>query len=74
MFGAASCDPIVNVAGANFPAWLLCTIAGGIGVAILRVILLQLGIEPHLWWAPGVYTAAAILIACTVWIAFFNRI
>lgn len=73
-FSAASCDPIVNVAGANFPAWLLCAIAGGIGLPALRALLLQLGLEPYLWWAPGVYTAAAILLACVVWIAFFNRI
>ena len=24
----SGCDPIVNIAGANFPAWLLCAIGG----------------------------------------------
>jgi hypothetical protein len=70
----ASCDPIINIAGANFPAWLLCAIIGAASLVILRVLFLQIGLEPFLWWAPGVYASAAILSACLAWIIFFNRI
>lgn len=71
---AAGCDPIINVAGANFPAWLLCAIIGALSVALLRLILLQAGVENYLWWAFGVYTSAGVLIAAVVWIMFFNRV
>jgi hypothetical protein len=69
-----SCDPIINIAGANFPAWMLCALIGAASLPILRVLLLQTGIDQWLWWAPGVYASAAILIACIVWTVFFNRI
>jgi hypothetical protein len=68
-----SCDPIINIAGANFPAWLLCAIIGGVGTAILRALLLVGGLDPYLWWRPGFYTSAAALIGSAVWIVFFNR-
>lgn len=74
LFALTSCDPIINVAGANFPAWLLCVIIGAASLPIIRVLFLQTGIDPSLWWAPGVYASAGILIACLVWILFFNRI
>jgi hypothetical protein len=68
-----SCDPVINIAGANFPAWLLCAIIGGAGVAILRATLLATGLDFYLWWRPGFYASSAALLACLVWIVFFNR-
>jgi hypothetical protein len=44
----ASCDPVVNIAGANFPAWLLCAIVGGVLTAAFRPVFAASGIEPHL--------------------------
>jgi hypothetical protein len=69
----AGCDPVVNIAGANFPAWLLCAIIGALGIAILRPVLLLSGLDPYLWWRPGFYSSLGIMIACLVWIIFFNR-
>jgi YtcA family len=69
----AGCDPVVNIAGANFPAWLLCAIIGALGIAILRPVLLFSGLDPYLWWRPGFYSSLGIMVACLVWIIFFNR-
>jgi hypothetical protein len=69
----AGCDPVVNIAGANFPAWLLCAIIGAIGIAMLHPLFLVSGLDPYLWWRPGFYSSLAIMIACVVWITFFNR-
>lgn len=68
------CDPVVNIAGANFPAWLLCAIAGGLLTAAIRPLLLVSGIEPHLGPRPLIYSCLALLLGCTVWLLFFNRI
>jgi YtcA family len=68
-----ACDPVINIAGANFPAWLLCAIIGGAGVAVVRAAMLATGLDPYLWWRPGFYASSAALIASAVWIAFFNR-
>ena len=70
----AGCDPVVNVAGANFPAWLLCAIIGALGIAALRPLLVLSGLDRYLWWRPGFYSSLGVMIACAVWIVFFNRI
>ncbi len=72
--GIGGCDPVVNIAGANFPAWLLCAIAGAMLTAAVRPILMASGLEPHLGPRPLIYSCLAVLLACTVWLIFFNRI
>ncbi|HKF30721.1 MAG TPA: YtcA family lipoprotein [Candidatus Binataceae bacterium] len=66
------CDPIINIAGANFPAWLFCAIVGGIVAIAFRPVFVTLGIEPYLWPLPAVYIALAVLAACVVYLAFFR--
>ena len=70
----SGCDPVINVAGANFPAWLLCAIIGGLGVAPLRALLLAGGLDAFLLWRPVFYLSSGLLIASSIWIVFFNRV
>ena len=70
----AACDPVVNIAGANFPAWLLCTLAGAILAAGLRLVFVATGIEPHLGSLLLIYPCLALLIGCAVYLLLFNRI
>jgi len=69
----AGCDPVLNIAGANFPAWLVCALAGAFGTALLRPVV-AMGIERYLWPAALVYLSLAIVIACVVYLICFNRI
>ena len=68
------CDPIVNIAGANFPAWMLCAIVGAIAAAALHPLLTAIGIEPHLGPRTIIYPCLAFLIGCAFYLIFFNRI
>jgi hypothetical protein len=68
------CDPVVNVAGANFPAWLLCAIVGAGLSAIFRPVFAATGIEPYLGPRLLIYPCLAILLACLIYLIFFNRI
>jgi hypothetical protein len=70
----AACDPVVNIAGANFPAWLLCAIVGAILATTLRPVFTATGIEPHLGPLLLIYPCLAVLLACLVYLFFFNRI
>jgi hypothetical protein len=70
----AGCDPIVNIAGANFPSWLFCAICGAILTAVIRPVFVVTHIETYLWPLPIVYLSLSILMGCTVWLIFFNRI
>ncbi|MGA9722443.1 MAG: YtcA family lipoprotein [Candidatus Binatus sp.] len=70
----AGCDPVVNIAGANFPAWLFCAICGAILTVAIRPVFVVTRVENYLWPLPIVYLSLAILMGCIVWLMFFNRI
>ncbi|HVA41824.1 MAG TPA: YtcA family lipoprotein [Candidatus Binataceae bacterium] len=71
---SAGCDPVVDIAGADFPAWLICAIAGVALAAALRTLFVATRIEPHLGPLAVVYSCLAVLLSCVVWMIFFNRI
>lgn len=70
----AGCDPVVNIAGANFPAWLLCAIAGAILTATLRPAFAVIRVEPYLGPLLLIYPCLASVLACLVYLIFFNRV
>ena len=74
MTGLSGCDPVVNLAGAHFPAWLLCAIAGVILTMALRPLFVAARLEPHLVALPLVYASLALLLGCLVYLIFFNRV
>ena len=70
----AGCDPVVNIAGANFPAWLLCAITGAILAVMLRPAFAITRVELYLGPLLLIYPCLAIVLACLVYLIFFNRI
>ena len=70
----AGCDPVINIAGANFPSWLFCAICGAIATAVIRPVFVATRVESYLWPLPIVYLSLTVLMGCVVWIIFFNRI
>jgi hypothetical protein len=70
----ASCDPVVNIAGANFPAWLLCAIVGAVAAAAFRPVFAASGLEPHLGPLLLIYPCLALLMGCAIYLMFFNRV
>ena len=74
LMGMAGCDPVINVAGANFPAWLLCLLVGAVLAGIFRLLLIFARRDPYLGPASIIYTSLALMLALIVWIIFFNRI
>ncbi|MGA2408887.1 MAG: YtcA family lipoprotein [Candidatus Binataceae bacterium] len=69
----AGCDPVVSIAGANFPDWLICVIIGAVLTAIVRPLLLFAGCERYLRPLIVFYSSMIVLVALVTWIAFFNR-
>ena len=70
----AGCDPVVNIAGANFPAWLLCAIMGAVLAAMFRPAFAVTGVEPYLGPLLLIYPCLAIILACLIYLVCFNRI
>ncbi len=74
MLTLAACNPVVNIAGANFPAWLLCAIVGSALALAFRPVFSASGIEPYLGPLVLIYPSLAVLLACLIYLIFFNRI
>jgi hypothetical protein len=68
----AGCDPIIEVQGTFFPAWLLCMIVGVVLTAALRPLFVRLGIEPFLGPLPLIYLSLAVLLTLGTWLLFFQ--
>jgi len=72
--GLSGCDPVLNIAGAHFPAWLLCALAGALGTALLWLLFLAVRLDAYLWPRPLVYASLAGLLAGLLYLNFFNHI
>jgi len=70
----AGCDPVINIAGANFPSWLFCAICGATLTAVVRPVFVVTRLENYLWPLPIIYSSLAILMGCIVWLLFFSRV
>ena len=67
------CDPIITIAGADFPSWLLCLLVGAILTAALRPLLLLSRLEFHVGPLIIFYPSLIAMLSMIVWVAFFNR-
>lgn len=68
-----ACDPIVSIAGANFPSWMFCMLVGAVLTALARPLLLLSGLEPNVGPLTIFYPSLIAMLAMTVWVIFFNR-
>jgi hypothetical protein len=69
---APGCDPVFDVAGSFFPAWMLCLLVGCALAALLRLVFARIGVEPYLGPLPLVYGCLAALITMATWLVFFR--
>jgi hypothetical protein len=70
----SGCDPIINIAGANFPAWLLSAVAGAALAFGFRILFAAVGIERDLGPSLMIYPSLAFLLACTIYLICFDRL
>lgn len=68
----AGCDPIFDVAGAFFPAWILCVLIGFILSLVIRDVLVRFGLDNHLGWKVPAYIGLFTMLSCSTWLIFFS--
>lgn len=71
--GCSAGAPTVFLAGAYFPAWLLCSVAGVLGAVLLRFGLVAAGIDDAIPFRLPVYVCIAIAIGLLVALVGFGR-
>ncbi len=64
-------DPLVDIAGAYFPAWLACMLAGAAGAWVLAAAASRVGLGAIFRPAPVMLTATFVAITCGAWLLFF---
>jgi len=72
MLTMTGCDPQLNIAGAYFPAWLLCMIGGLLAFWVIHLFFLRTGLIPFLIPIPLVYAALLVSLVCGIWLLFFS--
>jgi hypothetical protein len=68
----AGCDPVLNVAGSFFPAWMVSMLLG-IGLTLAaRYVLSAVGLEPHLGPTILVYTSLGLFLTVVAWLILYR--
>jgi hypothetical protein len=70
----SGCDPVVSVAGADFPDWLVCVMTGSLLAAACHPLLKRSGLERHLRPLPFFYGSLIVMFSLVTWVMFFNRV
>ncbi len=71
-FALTGCDPVVGLAGATFPVWILCLLLGIVAASLLKPILVSTGIDEWMTPKPLVYASLALTIAFGCWLLIWR--
>ena len=67
------CDPLVNIEGAFFPAWLVSGITGIVCMVITWSILRRLRIDEHMLLRAISYICMFIFYTTLTWLLFYAK-
>jgi|HubBroStandDraft_5_1064220.scaffolds.fasta_scaffold310843_2 hypothetical protein len=70
---AAGCDPLVDVAGAFFPGWMVCILVGVASTVLIQRLLSRTRLEPSLGPLLLVYPSLAATIALGLWLGLYRQ-
>jgi hypothetical protein len=68
----AGCDPVLNVAGSFFPAWMVSMVVGVALTVAARYVFVVAGLEPDLGPPVLVYTSLALLLTVVAWLVLYR--
>ena len=68
----AGCNPLVNVEGSFFPAWMLCLVAGVALSLAARWLFALLRLDPHLGPPILIYPSLTLLVSVLTWLALYR--
>ncbi len=64
-------DPLVDVAGAYFPAWLACMVVGALGTWLLHLLAGRAGLGAVMRPAPLMVSGLFVALTCWTWLLVF---
>jgi hypothetical protein len=68
-FFLVGCDgaPSVTIAGAYFPAWLLCAVIAVVVTVIVRILMVVTRLSNHIPFQLAVCSSIGVIVALVVW-------
>ena len=71
-FVIVGCNPVISVAGAEFPVWILCLFAGILVSLSLRPVFVAIGLDE--WMTPRllIYCCLALAVAFLCWLVVWR--
>src|SRR5215470_19298251 len=69
---ASGCDPIINVYGSFFPAWVVCLVVGVLFTVLLRLVFAVTQVERYLGPLILIYPSLTLLLTLVTWLVFFQ--
>jgi len=69
---AAGCDPIINIQGSFFPAWIICMAVGVVLTVACRQLFAVAGLEPHLGPLVLIYPSLWLFATLLIWLVFYR--
>jgi hypothetical protein len=66
--GVSGCAPVISLAGAKFPVWILCVFAGILVSVSLRQIFISAGIDEWMTPRPLIYSCLALVVTFVCWL------
>jgi len=66
------CDPILNVEGSFFPAWMVSMVIGIALTAVARYLFVVARLEPHLGPPLLIYTSLGLLLTLVTWLVLYR--
>jgi hypothetical protein len=68
----SGCDPVINLYGSFFPAWVVCLLTGIALAALLRMVFALSDLERHLGPLTLIYPSLTLLLTMVTWLIFFR--
>ena len=69
---ASGCDPILNIYGSFFPAWVVCLVVGVLFTVLLRLVFALIRVEQYLGPLLVIYPSLTLLLTLVTWLIFFQ--
>jgi YtcA family len=72
VLSARGCAPVISLAGAEFPVWILCLVTGILVSVSLRPLFISAGIDEWMTPRPLIYSCLALIVAYLCWLAVWR--
>ena len=59
--------PSLTIAGAYFPAWLLCAVVAVVVAALIRVLMIATGLARYIPYQLAVCCSVGVIVALIMW-------